>query len=653
MADFRDILNTYWGYDTFRPLQEAIITSVYEGYDTLALMPTGGGKSLTFQVPSLAMEGTCLVVTPLIALMKDQVENLKKRGIRAAAIYSGMTRQEIILTLDNCHYGEFKFLYISPERLSTELFRDRIVTMSINLIAVDEAHCISQWGYDFRPSYLNIAAVRDLLPDTPILALTATATEEVVADITARLRFKPDAKHFRKSFARDNLAYVVRKTDDKEKELLHILNSVQGSTIIYVGSRKNSKEVAVWLRKQGFTADYYHAGLTNESKDARQAAWKTDVCRIMVATNAFGMGIDKPDVRLVVHLDTPGSLEAYFQEAGRAGRDGEKAYAVLLYQKSDSTRLKKQLADSYPSRDLIRRVYESLAFYFQLAAGTGAGAMFPFDLIDFATTFHFNYLQAFNALKILEQAGYLELTDELDNPSRVYFSTKRDALYQEKSSDPLSESLLQVLLRSYTGLFADYIAIQEEVLAKRLGCTADQVYHCLLGLARVGILHYIPRKKAPYIIYTRRREETERVAIGKACYEDRRERSAGRVDAMLAYVDARGGCRSRRLLAYFGEQDARACGQCDVCLAKNEAGLNGYHYETIKTVIEAILTEQGQCEHDSLVDQVRQQLTALDAASAAGKPVLPKGEKPILTVIRHLCDEGWLRYDKELHHFFL
>lgn len=652
MADFSDILNTYWGYDTFRPLQESIITSVYEGHDTLALMPTGGGKSLTFQVPSLAMEGTCLVVTPLIALMKDQVENLKQRGIRAAAIYSGMTRQEIILTLDNCHYGEFKFLYISPERLGTELFRERIVNMNINLIAVDEAHCISQWGYDFRPSYLNIASIRQLLPDCPILALTATATEEVVADIQERLSFKPDAKVFRMSFARDNLAYVVRKTDDKERELLHILNSVAGSSIIYVGSRKNSKEVAVWLRKQGFTADYYHAGLTNESKDAKQRAWKTDVCRIMVATNAFGMGIDKPDVRLVIHLDTPNSMEAYFQEAGRAGRDGEKAYAVLLFQKADSTRLKKQLADSFPSKDLIRRVYESLAFYFQLAAGTGMGAMFPINLIEFSTTFHFNYLQAFNALKILEQAGYLELTDELDNPSRVYFTTRRDALYQEKLGDTLTENLLQVLLRSYTGLFADYIAIQEEVLAKRLGCTADQVYQRLLDLSRVGIIHYIPRKKAPYIIYTRSREETERVAISQACYEDRRARAADRVASMLTYVGQEGGCRSLRLLAYFGETTSEACGQCDVCLAKTEAGLNRFQYDSIRKQVEAVLAETGPCDHEALVTAVRQRLTAQERDSNQSKSALPKDEKPILTVIRHLCDEGLLHYDKASHQFF-
>lgn len=652
MADFRDILQTYWGYESFRPLQEAIITSVYEGHDTLALMPTGGGKSLTFQVPALARDGTCLVVTPLIALMKDQVENLKRRGIRAAAIYSGMTRQEIILTLDNCHYGSFKFLYISPERLATDLFRERIVNMDINLIAVDEAHCISQWGYDFRPSYLNIAEVRTLLPDCPILALTATATDDVVEDIQKRLCFRPGAKVFKKSFARDNLAYVVRNTEDKERELLHILNSVGGSSIVYVGSRKSSKEVAVWLSKQGFTADYYHAGLTNESKDAKQQAWKTDACRIMVATNAFGMGIDKPDVRLVIHLDVPNSLEAYFQEAGRAGRDGEKAYAVLLYQKADSTRLKKLLADSYPPKDLIRKVYESLAFYYQLAVGTGAGAMFPFNLMEFSTTFHFNHLQAYHALKILEQAGYLELTDELDNPSRVYITTVRDALYQEKLEDSLSDRLLQVLLRSYTGLFSDYIAIQEEVLAKRLGCTPDEVYQRLLGLSRLGILHYIPRKRAPYILYTRNREETERVVIGKACYEDRQERAAERMAAMLSYVVPEGDCRSLRLLAYFGERSSTPCGQCDVCLSKTETGLSRYLYEVIRHHLEAVLNERGPCAHDELVAETRRRMTEQERVSSQEKNLLPKEEKPILTVLRHLCDEGKVHYDAEKHHFF-
>lgn len=640
MADYRDILNTYWGYDGFRDLQEDIIQSVCDGHDTLALMPTGGGKSLTFQVPSLAMPGLCLVITPLIALMKDQVENLKERGIRAASIYSGMTRQEIILTLDNCHYGDFKFLYISPERLSTDLFRERLVNMDINLIAVDEAHCISQWGYDFRPSYLNIASVRELLPDVPVLALTATATLTVVEDIQERLHFK-DGRVFQKSFSRPNLAYVVRKTEDKEKELLHILNSIKGSAIVYAGSRKSTKEVADFLVKQGIRADYFHAGLTHKSKDQKQTAWKTDACRVMVATNAFGMGIDKPDVRLVIHLDLPNSMEAYFQEAGRGGRDGEKAYAVLLYHKSDSTRLKKQLSDSFPSKDTIRRIYESLAYYYQLAVGTGSGAMFAFDLIDFCTRFHLNQNQAFSGLKILEQAGYLELTDELDNPSRVCFTTQRDALYQQRLDDPLSESLLHVLLRSYTGLFSDYIAIQEEVLAKRLGCTADDVYQRLLGLSRMGILHFVPRKKTPYIIYTVNREESERVVIGKHCYEERRERSSLRIQAMLAYAISEEPCRSQQLLAYFGESNGDACGQCDVCLTKTDMGITRHVYEGICHAIFEVLAAKESCTHEELVD-----------AATATPLRLSCNEKNVLNVIRHLCDEGRIHFNATNQHFF-
>ncbi len=650
MADYRDILKTYWGYDDFRDLQEDIIQSVCEGHDTLALMPTGGGKSLTFQVPSLAMEGLCLVVTPLIALMKDQVENLKEKGIRAACIYSGMTRQEIILTLDNCHYGDFKFLYVSPERLNTDLFRERLVNMDINLIAVDEAHCISQWGYDFRPSYLNIATVRDLLPTVPILALTATATPDVVEDIQERLHFR-DGRVFQKSFSRTNLAYVVRKTEDKEKELLHILNSLPGSAIVYTGSRKSTKEVADFLVKQGIPADHFHAGLTHKSKDQKQAAWKTGNCRVMVATNAFGMGIDKADVRLVIHLDLPNSMEAYFQEAGRAGRDGEKAYAVLLYHKSDSTRLKKQLSDSFPSKDSIRRIYESLAYYYQLAVGTGGGAMFAFDLVDFCTRFHLNQNQAFSGLKILEQAGYLELTDELDNPSRVCFTTQRDALYQQRLDDSLSESLLQVLLRSYTGLFSDYIAIQEEVLAQRLGCSADDVYQRLLGLSRLGILHYVPRRKAPYIIYTVDREETERVAIGKACYEDRRERATIRIQSMLAYASGDGPCRSQQLLAYFGETDGEACGQCDVCLSKNETGLTRLVYENVCHLIMDIVSSEEGCNREELVDTVMDKLSG-QRATAASPIRLSCTEKQVLTVIRLLCDEGKIHYNASNQHFF-
>lgn len=649
MADYRDILKTYWGYDDFRELQEDIIRSVCEGNDTLALMPTGGGKSITFQVPSLAMEGMCLVVTPLIALMKDQVENLREKGIRAACIYSGMTRQEIILTLDNCHYGDFKFLYVSPERLNTDLFRERLVNMEINLIAVDEAHCISQWGYDFRPSYLNIATVRELLPNVPILALTATATPDVVKDIQERLHFK-DARVYVKSFRRNNLAYVVRKTEDKEKELVHILRSLSGSAIVYTSSRKSTKDVADFLVKHGFTASHFHAGLTQKSKDQKQTDWKSGVCRIMVATNAFGMGIDKADVRLVIHMDLPGSIEAYFQEAGRAGRDGEKAYAVLLYHPSDSTRLKKQLSDGFPAKDYIRRIYESLAFYYQLAVGTGAGAMFAFDLVDFCTRFHLNQVQAYNGLKILEQAGYLELTDELDNPSRVYFTTQRDALYHQRLDDTLSENLLQVLLRSYTGLFSDYIAIQEEVLAQRLGCTKDDVYQRLLGLSRMGILHYIPRRKAPYIIYTVYREETERISISKACYEDRRERAANRIQAMLTFVTRNEVCRSIQLLAYFGETEGESCGQCDVCLSKNETGLTHHVYETISKLVVDIVSSGAGCNREDLIDTVLERLDEQKADTYTVR--LSCTEKQVLTVLRHLCDEGVIHFNASNQTFF-
>lgn len=633
MSVYQEILKEYWGYDDFRDLQEDIIKSVCEGRDTLALMPTGGGKSLTFQIPSLAMEGICLVVTPLVALMKDQVSNLKRTGIRAAAIFSGMTRQEIILTLDNCHYGDFKFLYVSPERLCTELFRERIVTMSVNIIAVDEAHCISQWGYDFRPSYLNISDIRQLLPNVPILALTATATPSVVEDIQERLHFK-EKNVFRKSFERPNLAYVVRQTEDKEKELLHILSKTPGSAVVYVSSRKTSRELSGMLKKNRISSDYFHAGLTNESKDFKQEEWKNGNCRVMVATNAFGMGIDKSDVRMVVHMDLPDSIEAYFQEAGRAGRDGEKAYAVLLYHKSDSIRLKKHVSDSFPSKESIRKVYESLAYFFQIGIGTGTGAMFAYDHTDFCTKFKLNYLHAFNALKILEQAGYLELTDEMDNPSRVYILTKRDELYRLKLDNKPEDEVLQLLLRSYTGLFTDFISIQEELLAKRLGTTSDEVYNILLRLSRMGIIYYIPRKKTPYVIYTVAREDTERVALRKEVYEDRLERSRKRIQAIMTYASDNQICRSKQLLVYFGQENVKNCGQCDVCLSRNEIGISRYEYMRISEDIIGKLTD-GPLMNDELIDSI-------------------EGDKTrIIKVLRHLCDQGKINWNRDKHNFFI
>lgn len=601
MSVYHDILKQYWGYDDFRPLQLSIIESICAGKDTLALMPTGGGKSITFQVPALAMEGICIVVTPLIALMKDQVENLRSRDIKAAAIYSGMTREEIIITLDNCVYGGFKFLYVSPERLSTELFISRLQYLKVCLLAVDESHCISQWGYDFRPSYLNISDIRQHLPETPVLALTATATPSVVEDIQERLKF-PVHNVFKMSFERSNLAYVVRHTEDKEKMLLQILEKTPGTAVVYVRNRKSTKEVSDFLRLNHISADFFHAGLTNDQKDKRQKAWKTGTCRVIVSTNAFGMGIDKAEVRVVVHMDLPDSIEAYFQEAGRAGRDGLKAYAVLLYQKNDSTKLKKRLSDSFPEKDTIRNVYESLAHYYQIAEGSGMGAMLAFDLNDFCTKFKYNFLQGYHALKILEQAGYIELTEELDNPSRVYFLSKREELYHLKLGDPISDELLQTLLRSYTGLFADFVPIQEEVLAKRLGFTAKEVYERLLHFSRLGVIHYIPRKKSPYVIYQVNREAKERLMLTKMVYEERRDRYQDRITSMLTYANEDQVCRNRQLLLYFGEKNGVNCGKCDVCLKKNESGLSNFEFEQIAERVQTLLTE-GIKSIDQLVDR--------------------------------------------------
>ena len=622
MGVYHDILKQYWGFDDFRELQLPIIESICAGKDTLALMPTGGGKSITFQVPALAMEGICIVVTPLIALMKDQVDNLRSRDIKAAAIYSGMTREEIIITLDNCVYGNFKFLYVSPERLSTELFISRLQYLNVCLLAVDESHCISQWGYDFRPSYLNISDIRQHLPQTPVLALTATATPSVVKDIQERLKF-PAPNVFQMSFERSNLAYVVRHTEDKEKMLLQILEKTPGTAVVYVRNRKSTKEVSDLLKRNGISADFFHAGLTNDQKDKRQKAWKTGACRVIVSTNAFGMGIDKAEVRVVVHMDLPDSIEAYFQEAGRAGRDGLKAFAVLLYQKNDATKLKKRLSDSFPEKDTIRNVYESLAHYYQIAEGSGMGMMLAFDLNDFCTKFKYSFLQGYHALKILENAGYIELTEELDNPSRVYFLSKREELYHLKLGDPISDELLQTLLRSYTGLFADFVPIQEEVLAKRLGYKADEVYERLLHFSRLGVIHYIPRRKSPYVIYQVNREAKERVALTKAVYEERRDRYQDRIKAMLSYANDDQVCRNRQLLLYFGEKDGRNCGKCDVCLKKNESGLSNYEFERIS---------------DEIHEAVQSGKVAIDQVVAQSKS---SAEKVIL-VVRFLADHGKL-----------
>ena len=563
------ILKQYWGYDRFRGIQEDIIDSISKNKDTLGLMPTGGGKSITFQVPALAKEGMCLVITPLIALMKDQVQNLKKRGIKALAIYSGMSRQDIIITLENCIFGNYKFLYISPERLDTELFRTKLRKMHISMITVDESHCISQWGYDFRPAYLKIAEIRELLPGVPVLALTATATPEVVKDIQSRLNFREE-NVFRMSFERKNLAYIVRKTDNKTGELLHILKRIDGSAIIYVRNRRRTKEITELLMQEGITADFYHAGLDNAVKDLRQKRWQNGEIRVMVATNAFGMGIDKPDVRIVLHIDLPDSPEAYFQEAGRAGRDGLKAYAVILYAKSDKMTLHKRVADTFPEKEYILQVYEHLQYYYQMAMGDGFQCIREFNLEEFCRKFKYFPVPVDSALKILTQAGYLEYTDEQDNASRILFTIRRDELYKLREMGTEAETLIQTILRSYTGVFTDYAYISEDTLAIRTGLTRQQIYNILVTLTKRRIVDYIPHKKTPYIIYTRERLELRYLHIPASVYEERKARYEARIKAMEEYVTSESVCRSRMLLRYFGEKNEHNCKQCDVCLNRHE-----------------------------------------------------------------------------------
>ena len=588
--DYRQVLQEYWGYDGFRGIQEDIIRSIGSGEDTLGLMPTGGGKSITFQVPALAKEGLCLVVTPLIALMKDQVRQLRSRGIKATAVYSGMTREEIMVALENCIFGNYKFLYISPERLATDIFRTKLRHMQVNLIAIDEAHCISQWGYDFRPSYLQIAEVRQLLPGVPVLALTATATPEVVEDIQQRLAF-PRKNVFRMSFERKNLAYIVRYTENKPSELLHILNSLPGSAIAYTRNRKRTREVAEFLESNGISATFYHAGLANDIKDQRQKSWLDGQHRVLVATNAFGMGIDKPDVRLVVHIDCPDSPEAYFQEAGRAGRDGQKAYAVLLFAPRDKGLLLRRVEDTFPEKDYIRKVYEDLQYYYQMAMGDGRGCTFAFNIEEFCLNFKHFPVRVDSALKLLTRAGYLEYTDEQDNASRLMFTLRRDELYRIHENSEATEKLIRCLLRSYTGLFSDYAFIDEGFLSRQSGLSRQEVYESLVLLSHRRILHYIPGKKTPYIIYTRERQETARIVLTREVYEERKESYIRRLQAMVSYAESQEHCRSQFLLRYFGEKNSRPCCQCDVCLQQHSSGLRNSEFTAIADDLLRLLEE--------------------------------------------------------------
>lgn len=573
MDNYQSILKKYWGYDDFRGIQREIIESIGAGHDTLGLMPTGGGKSITFQVPALAMEGTCIVITPLIALMKDQVSNLRQHGIRAAAVYSGLSHDQMLTILENAVFGAVKILYVSPERLSTDLFLAKLRHMKVSFICVDEAHCISQWGYDFRPSYLQIAAIRHEVPHAAVLALTATAPPPVIRDITDKLRLKPDTTFnvFRMSFERTNLAYVVRHVTDKDDQLVHILNNVEGSAIVYARSRRRTKEYADILKKRGISATFFHAGLADAEKDRRQKAWQKDEVRVIVATNAFGMGIDKPDVRLVAHIDCPSSIEAYFQEAGRAGRDGKKAYAVLITNNADVAKLRKRINDTFPPKDVIRRVYDSLAYFYQVGIGSGYDAVFEFPIDLFSRTYGFFPIQVESALHILNRAGYIEYTEETESRARVQFILERDDLYRLKQVTPEEDRVIVCLLRSYSGLFSDWQYIDESLIASLTDLTIQQVYLILKGLAQKRIINFVPQKATPYVRYMQRREESRHLLLPPAVYGDLKQRFTDRVEAMIRYSTDDDHCRSRHLLRYFGEYSAHDCGQCDVCIAHDQS----------------------------------------------------------------------------------
>ncbi|MBQ6964797.1 MAG: RecQ family ATP-dependent DNA helicase [Bacteroidaceae bacterium] len=576
MMDSRclDILKQYWGYDSFRGIQADIIESVISGRDTLGLMPTGGGKSICFQVPALMMEGLCIVVTPLISLMKDQVQQLKSRGIKAEAVYSGMMREDIIRVLDNAVLGAYTLLYVSPERLSTEIFLAKVERMrQVSMIVVDEAHCISQWGYDFRPSYLQISKIRQLLPTdgVPVLALTATATPKVVDDIQERLRFK-EKNVFSMSFERKNLSYVVRETEDRAGEMLRILQSVpNGSAIVYTRTRQQTVDVARFLEESGVTASNYHAGLTDAEKDYRQINWTKDRVRVMVATNAFGMGIDKPDVRLVIHFNMPDSLEAYFQEAGRAGRDGKPSYAVLLYNRQDLKTLNKRVAEAYPSIDYVRQTYENVSFFLQVGIGEALGRTFYFPMETFCRTFHQFPVQTNAALSLLNNAGYIEFHEEQEFKSALHFILRKEELYRIHEADEETDLVIQAILRSYPGVFAKFVYIEETFLFHQTGLSVERIYQILKDLHHNRVIDFIPHRTTPTICYTVARVDTEQIYLPQWVYEDRKNDFQQRINQIIEYVTSTDKCRSRMLLRYFGETDTHDCGQCDVCIARKKS----------------------------------------------------------------------------------
>lgn len=593
MPDYKKILHKYWGYPDFRGIQSQIIESIGSGRDTLGLMPTGGGKSLTFQIPALAQQGICIVITPLIALMKDQVEHLQDKGISAVAIHSGMSREEIVKTLENCIFGDIKLLYISPERLSSEIFQVKVKKMKVSFITVDEAHCISQWGYDFRPSYLKITEIRKLIPHAPVLALTATATPEVTDDIQDKLGFH-EKNVFRMSFSRENLSYVVRTATDKYSELIHILRSTNSCSIVYVRSRKRAKEISQLLNENGMKATFYHAGLEPSVKNLRQEDWQNDRTQIMVATNAFGMGIDKHDVRVVVHMDCPSSIEAYFQEAGRAGRDGRKSYAVLLYNNSDEHKLLKRIDDTFPPKEFVRDVYDHLAYFYQIGVGSGHGSTFEFSIDKFCVTYKYHPVRVNSALVILQRAGYIEYEQNPDTSAKVKFILSRNDLYRLDEVSETENAVITALLRCYGGLFVDYGHIDENHVAQEAGMTREQTYQTLKLLHKKHIIDFMPRKNIPFISYTENRVDGEDVVLSGHVYEERREQFEKHIHAMIAYVKNDYICRSRQLLRYFGDTGHADCQKCDVCLSHSTEHIPKEKFVSARNSIIGLLADMGR-----------------------------------------------------------
>jgi ATP-dependent DNA helicase RecQ len=629
-----DILLKYWGFSSFRPFQEDIINSAMKGTDTLALLPTGGGKSICFQIPALVMEGVCLVITPLIALMKDQVEGLQRKGIKAVAIYSGMNSHEIEIAFSNCINGGTKFLYLSPERLESDKFLVNLPLMKICLIAIDEAHCISQWGYDFRPSYLNIAAIRSNLPGVPVLALTATAIPKVVDDIQQKLLFIK-TNVFRTSFERKNLTYLVYHEEDKLNRLLRIAGRVAGTGIVYVRSRRKTKEIADFLCKHKIAADYYHAGLETKSRSNRQEAWKSGKCRIIVATNAFGMGIDKPDVRFVVHMDLPESIEAYFQEAGRAGRDGVKAYAVMLTEKADEIEARRNIEISFPEISLIRDVYQALGNYFNLATGGGKDQSFNFEINKFSAAFKMKPINVFHALKILEHEGYLQMNDAMDNPPKLHIRASQDELYRYQVENPEGDLVLKAVLRSYGGVFNDFVAISETEIARRAGLDPAYVIALLMRMDQEGFLSYVPQKTVPQIIYTRERFATDNLHFTAENYYNRKIEAETRLKAVIDYVNENTICRNQLLLSYFGDKNPARCGICDVCILRIKAELDELEFGNIVNAIKKVSTF-----HPASLSQIIQECNGFR-------------EDKVIAVLRFLADSDKVITDETGRYQFI